>query len=439
MICKVKSALEKYSMHPEGKRVVVALSGGADSMALLTVLYRLRDEYGLTLEACHVNHGIRGDAAKRDEDFVKSYCEKLGIKLHLFSYDVPAVAQKQGIGLEECGRRLRYESFASLGDCLVATAHTLSDRCETLLLNEVRGSSVKGLCSIPAVRGNIIRPLIDCTRSEIEDYCRDNSIPFVTDDTNFDDLYSRNRIRLNVIPELRKLNPSLEQAFQRLISCASEDEEYFERLTAEIVSEAEKANGYDAELISRQHTSVRKRVIAHIIKTQTGLNPERIHLKMVEDILEGGTVQIIGDTVVKVKNSALYINPKEETEEEWEYDFSTLEVSLKNRKIKATVFNKNDLPPKQFVHNKVLDYDTVVGNCIIRNRRAGDRLRLAGSSCTKTLKKIFNEKHLEGRNNLAVLTDDEGILWVENLGCTDRAKITEKTVNVLLIEYITEV
>lgn len=439
MICKVKSALEKYSMHPEGKRVVVALSGGADSMALLTVLYRLRDEYGLTLEACHVNHGIRGDAAKRDEDFVKSYCEKLGIKLHLFSYDVPAVAKKQGIGLEECGRRLRYESFASLGDCLTATAHTLSDRCETLLLNEVRGSSVKGLCSIPAVRGNIIRPLIDCTRSEIEDYCRDNSIPFVTDDTNFDDLYSRNRIRLNVIPELRKLNPSLEQAFQRLISCASEDEEYFERLTAEIVSEAEKANGYDAELISRQHTSVRKRVIAHIIKTQTGLNPERIHLKMVEDILEGGTVQIIGDTVVKVKNSALYINPKEETEEEWEYDFSTLEVSLKNRKIKATVFNKNDLPPKQFVHNKVLDYDTVVGNCIIRNRRAGDRLRLAGSSCTKTLKKIFNEKHLEGRNNLAVLTDDEGILWVENLGCTDRAKITEKTVNVLLIEDITEV
>lgn len=439
MICKVKSALEKYSMHPEGKRVVVALSGGADSMALLTVLYRLRDEYGLTLEACHVNHGIRGDAAKRDEDFVKSYCEKLGIKLHLFSYDVPAVAQKQGIGLEECGRRLRYESFASLGDCLVATAHTLSDRCETLLLNEVRGSSVKGLCSIPAVRGNIIRPLIDCTRSEIEDYCRDNSIPFVTDDTNFDDLYSRNRIRLNVIPELRKLNPSLEQAFQRLISCASEDEEYFERLTAEIVSEAEKANGYDAELISRQHTSVRKRVIAHIIKTQTGLNPERIHLKMVEDILEGGTVQIIGDTVVKVKNSALYINPKEETEEEWEYDFSTLEVSLKNRKIKATVFNKNDLPPKQFVHNKVLDYDTVVGNCIIRNRRAGDRLRLAGSSCTKTLKKIFNEKHLEGRNNLAVLCDDDGILWVEKIGCTDRAKITEKTVNILLIEDITEV
>ncbi|MBP3442261.1 MAG: tRNA lysidine(34) synthetase TilS [Clostridia bacterium] len=439
MICKVKSALEKYSMHPEGKRVVVALSGGADSMALLTVLYRLRDEYGLTLEACHVNHGIRGDAAKRDEDFVKSYCEKLGIKLHLFSYDVPAVAKKQGIGLEECGRRLRYKSFASLGDCLTATAHTLSDRCETLLLNEVRGSSVKGLCSIPAVRGNIIRPLIDCTRSEIEDYCRDNSIPFVTDDTNFDDLYSRNRIRLNVIPELRKLNPSLEQAFQRLINCASEDEEYFERLTAEIVSEAEKANGYDAELISRQHTSVRKRVIAHIIKTQTGLNPELIHLKMVEDILEGGTVQIIGDTVVKVKNSVLYINPQKETAEEWEYDFSTLEVSLKNRKIKATVFNKNDLPPKQFVHNKVLDYDTVVGGCVIRNRRAGDRLRLAGSSCTKTLKKIFNEKHLEGRNNLAVLADDEGILWVENLGCTDRAKITEKTVNVLLIEYITEV
>ena len=439
MICKVREAIARYNMPVEGSRIVVALSGGADSMTLMSVLHELKGEYGFTLEACHVNHGIRGDDAKRDEDFVIAECEKLGVKLHLFSYDVPSLAKEKGIGLEECGRRVRYEAFGSLGDCLIATAHTLSDRCETLILNQTRGASLKGLCSIPAVRGNIIRPLIDCTRSEIESFCRENKVPFVTDDTNFDDLYSRNRIRLNVIPELKKLNPSLEQAFARLISCVNEDEDYFEKVTQAVVSEAETEKGYDAALILAQHPSVRKRVISYIIKAQTGLNPELVHIKMVEEILGGGVVQIIGDTVIRVSNSILQVNPEKETAEEWEYDFSSLEASLKDRKIKGTVFNKNDLPPKQFVHNRVLDYDSVTGKCIVRNRRAGDKMRLAGSSCTKTLKKIFNEKHLEGRNNLAVLADDEGILWVENLGCADRAKITDKTVKVILIEDIAEV
>lgn len=439
MICKVREAIARYNMPVKGKRVVVALSGGADSMALLFVLRSLKDEYGMDVEACHVNHGIRGKDALRDENFVKSECEKLGVNLHTFHFDVPSLAKEKGYGLEECGRQVRYDSFASLGECLIATAHTLSDRCETLLLNETRGASLKGLCSIPAVRGNIIRPLIDCTRTEIEEYCRENSVAFVTDETNFDDLYSRNRIRLNVIPELRKLNPSLEQAFARLISCVNEDEDYFEQVTKNVVSQASNDNGFDAELILSQHPSVRKRVIAHIVKAQTGLNPELVHIKMIEEILEGGAVQIIGDTVIRVKNSVLYINPAEETAEEWEYDFSSFEVSLKGRKIKAKVFNKNDLPPKHFVHNKVLDYDAVTGGLVLRNRRAGDKMRLAGSSCTKTLKKIFNEKHLEGRNNLAVLADDEGVLWAEKLGCSDRAKITDKTVNVLLIEEIAEV
>ena len=441
MICKIREAIARYNMPVEGKRVVVALSGGADSMALLYALYELKDEYGMAVEACHVNHGIRGEDALKDENFVKAECEKLGVVLHIFHFDVPSLAKERGLGLEECGRQVRYGAFASLSadGGLIATAHTLSDRCETLLLNETRGASLKGLCSIPAVRGNIIRPLIDCTRSETEDYCRENSVEFVTDETNFDDVYSRNRIRLNVIPELKKLNPSLEQAFARLMSCANEDEDYFDMVTKSVVSEARLEKGFDAGIIARQHPSVRKRVIAHIVKAETGLNPELVHIKMIEEILEGGTVQIIGDTVIRVRNSVLYINPQEETTEEWECDFSSFEASLKERQIKATVFNKNDLPPKHFVHNKVLDYDAVKGGCVLRNRRAGDRMRLAGSSCTKTLKKIFNEKHLEGRNNLAVLTDSEGILWVEKLGCADRAKITDKTVKVLLIEEIAEV
>lgn len=438
MICKVRKTIERYNMALRGARVVVALSGGADSMALLYSLYSLRDEYDIHLEACHINHGIRGEDAKRDECFVKAECEKLGVKLHIFSYDVPAVAKERKLGLEECGRQMRYEAFSSLGDCLVATAHTLSDRCETLLLNETRGASLKGICSIPAVRGNIIRPLIDCTRDEIEEYCARNSISYVTDKTNFDDLYSRNRIRLNVIPELKKINPSFEKAISRLISSADEAQEYLQEETLKALNGARLENGYNADAIKAQHPLIRKRVLAEIIESEAGVKPELIHLELAEGILDGGTVQIIGETVIAVKGSVLYVNPEAEESDEWEYDFSDFEASFKGRKIKATVFNKNDVSPKQFVHNKVLDYDAVVGKCIIRNRRAGDKMRLAGSSCTKTLKKLFNEKKPEGRNNLMILSDEEGILWVEKLGCADRAKITEKTKKIIVIEDIAD-
>lgn len=433
MICKVKNTFEEYSMPIRNQRVVVALSGGADSMSLLNVLFSLREEYDITLEACHVNHGIRGESAERDEAFVKAECEKLGVKLHLLHSDVPALAKEKGIGLEECGRQVRYDFFASLGDCLVATAHTLSDRCETLLLNETRGTSLKGLCSIPAVRGNVIRPLIDCTREEIEAYCAENLIPFVTDETNFEDVYSRNRIRLNVIPELKKINPSFENAAARLIASANEDESYFEAITEETVLKATLKNGFDADLIKKQHPSVKKRVLVRILKEQVGITPELVHLKLIEKILDGGTAEITGNTIVNVRNSVLSINPKEEDTTEWEYDFSSLCANINFGKVKADIFNKNELPPKQIVHNKVLDYDSIVGKCVLRNRRAGDKMRLAGSSCTKTLKKLFNEKHLEGRSNLLILADELGILWVQGLGCADRAKITQDTKKILVV------
>lgn len=433
MICKVRNTLKEYSMQINSKRVVVALSGGADSMALLNVLYALKDEYAVTLEACHVNHGIRGESADRDEAFVTAECEKLGIKLHLLHADVPSLAKERGLGLEECGRQVRYDFFSSLGDCIIATAHTLSDRCETLILNETRGTSLKGLCSIPAVRGNVVRPLIDCTREEIEVYCAENNINFVTDETNLDPTYSRNRIRLNVIPELKKINPSFEKAVARLIASANEDEDYFEALAKETVLKAKKENGFDADFIKNQHPSVRKRVLVSILKQYAGITPELVHLKLVEQILDGGTAEIIGNTVVTVKNSVLTVNPEKEDTAEWQADFSSLCAKLPFGTVKAEIFNKNDLLPKHIVHNKVLDYDRIVGQCVIRNRRAGDKIRLAGSSCTKTLKKLFNEKHLEGRSNRLILADDIGILWIEGIGCADRTKITKETQKILVI------
>ena len=434
MICKVKNTIRRYNLPLTGRTVAVGVSGGADSMALLHVLLELKDEYKLNVIACHVNHGIRGETADRDEMFVIKECEKLGVEVHVLSADVPGGAEREHLSFEEYGRRLRYEFFNSVSDdVIIATAHTLSDRCETLIFNITRGTSVKGLCSIPAVRDNIVRPLIDCTRDEIEKYCADNSIEYITDETNFEDIYSRNRIRLNVIPELKKLNPSLEKSFFRLICNAEEENDFISELSKQITDKAKKEDGYDAGLISCQHSAVAKRVIAEIITSETGLVPESIHILQVVDILGGGKTEIIGNTVVEVCNGVLRINPKAEIISAWEFDFTSFFVETPSGIVKAQILHKNKLPLKQFVHNKVLDYDSICGSLIIRNRRPGDKIKVAGSSCTKTLKKLFNEKHLENRNNIPVLADELGVCWVQGLGCADRCKIKKNTEKILFI------
>lgn len=434
MIREVKNAVVRYNMPLSGRTVAVGVSGGADSMALLHVLLELKDEYGMNIIACHVNHGIRGETADRDEKFVVEACKKLGVEARVLRADVPGTAKKMHLGVEECGRRIRYDFFNSVADdVIIATAHTLSDRSETLLLNITRGASVKGLCSIPAVRGNIVRPLIDCTRADIEKYCSDNSIAFVTDETNFEDIYSRNRIRLNVIPELKKLNPSLEKAFLRLISNAEEENDFMDGFSREILGKVRLADGYDAGLLNKQHRAVRKRVIFEIINTETGIIPEAVHIEQVDGILSGGRTEIIGSTVVEVKNGILKINPETDNFSDWECDFDCLSAKAPFGKIKGEIIHRNNLTPKQSVHNKVLDYGSIVGHCVLRNRRPGDKMKLAGSSCTKTLKKLFSEKHIENRNSAAVLADEAGICWVQGLGCADRCKIKAETDKILII------
>ncbi len=417
-----------------GKTIVVGVSGGADSMALLHVLLSLQDEYGIRLVACHVNHGIRGETADRDESFVRESCKALGIELRVLKADVPALAAENHLGIEECGRRVRYDFFNSVEKgALVATAHTLSDRCETLLMNITRGTSVKGLISIPAVRENIIRPLIDCSRADVERYCEENSVSFITDETNFEDIYSRNRIRLNVITELKKINPSFEEAVLRLIGNAEEENELLESLADDVISRAAVDGGYSASVIKNEQIAVIDRVLFKLICTQTGVIPETVHVKKVEEILAGGKTEIIGNNIVEVKNSVLRFNPVAEEIVEWAENFSELSANTPQGTVRAKIIHKNNLPPKHFVHNKVVDWDSVNGGLVLRNRRPGDKMRIAGSNCTKTLKKLFNEKHLDNRNNRLILADESGIVWVQGLGCSDRCKITNKTQKILII------
>lgn len=436
MICKVRETAEKFGMFQNKKSVIVGLSGGADSCALLHILCRLKDEYALDITAAHVNHGIRGDEAQRDEDFAAEFCKKLGVPFKVLHCDVPNEAKAAGMGLEEYGRKIRYEFFSSIdSEALIATAHNLNDCCETLIFNLARGTSVKGLRSIPPVRGNVIRPLIECTRAEIEQYCRENGIEFVTDSTNLDENYTRNRIRLKILPELKKINPSFEQAAARLIESACEDEDYFGSVTAQTLEKAQKNGGYDAKPLISCHEAVRKRAVAAIIEKETGKPAEAVHISNVCSILGGGKTQVLFGTEVRNEKGIIYFGKKALTGY-WEREFQTdKEIITPLKTVKFQIVNKNEAVKKQFVHKNMLDYDSIVGQPVLRSRKSGDEIRIAGRNCTKQLKKLFTEGKITDKNSVCILADDLGVAWVEGFGCAERCKISDNTKKILKVVY----
>lgn len=440
MTDKVIRTVEKYKMLPEGGRVIAALSGGSDSMAMVTVLLMLRERYSFTLEAAHVNHCLRGEQADSDERFVRDFCEKKGIPLHVLRADVASRARENGEGLEEAGRRIRYEFFASLGDdAVIATAHNLSDRTETFLFNFARGSSLKGLCSIPAVRGNIIRPIIDCTKDEILAFCKENGVDFVTDATNADIVYSRNRIRHTVIPQLKSINPAFERSAAGCMDLLGQDEDYLSGEAARLLEKASDGNKISARVLANAHMSLTRRAVAAAIKENCGVTPEREALERVVNLLEtGGSVQINGGVTVRVRRGFLEF-PKEASNSLDEAPLCEGEQIFGEAVITAETINNCETISLQKLSKHDLEYrldcDKIQGKPILRGRRAGDKLRLKARGCTKSLKKLFNELAVapEERDARIVLADDGGVLFAERLGCDERVCVTPETKKILLI------
>ena len=263
----VKNTIERYSMINKGDTVIAAVSGGADSVALLYVLYSLKNELGFSLAACHVNHNLRGEESDGDERFVRRMCRFLDIPLYVASINVNDLRQKHD-SLEECARRLRYEFFDSISrGKLIATAHTASDNCETILINMVRGTALSGICGIPVKRDNIIRPLLYNTRGEIERYCTENSLDYVTDSTNLSDDYTRNKIRHKVVPLLREINPALFGAISRLSQSVSDDDRYLDKIAAQLMEKAHTQDDkYDVNVLYTAEECILRRIVTMLFR-----------------------------------------------------------------------------------------------------------------------------------------------------------------------------
>ncbi len=279
----------------ENEGVLVALSGGADSSALLHLLCNLRKKKSFPLYAAHVNHNIRtelyGNEAARDEDFCRELCAKMGVELFVHSANVPTVAESEGKSLEAAARDVRYEFFASImkqkGIRILATAHNADDNFETQLFNLCRGCGIEGICGIPETRfldgeGEriAVRPILSATKQEIFELCDAWDIQYVTDSTNFEDDCTRNKLRLNIIPQLKEIFGTPEKSGARLATSAKEDSDFILSEAARFMSEC--GGGISQSKLCALHPSVAKRAIRIGYERSFSASLERVH---VEDVL----------------------------------------------------------------------------------------------------------------------------------------------------------
>ncbi|MBQ2671607.1 MAG: tRNA lysidine(34) synthetase TilS [Clostridia bacterium] len=444
MISKALNTIKKHQMLFDAKKVVVGFSGGADSTALLHFLHYFVSEKGKKFQvlAVHVNHNLRGEESKRDEDFVRGFCKKHGINLAVKQADIKKNSKESKIGLEEAGREVRYQIFneyAKNEKIKIATAHTLSDSVETMILNLIRGSGLKGLCGIPPVRGKIIRPLLDVSRGEIEKYCKENGLSYIHDSTNFEKNYTRNKIRLEIIEYLKKINPAFEFSVGRTIEILRNEENYLEKVANESLKAVKLSGGYDAKKINSLDTAIKNRVVFKIINNFTGKNPENKHIESVLNIIkkEKKEADLPNNTKLICENGILRIkNKKLKKKINWEYPIKNIN-SLTEIKtdIIINILSKCDYDKIKNKKSAALDYDKLPKGSVLRNRRPGDKFRLPVRKVTKSLKKLFNELKIpeDIRDKIPVIAYKNEVIWIDKIGTSEDYIPDENTNKIAVI------
>ena len=431
---KIERVIAGWKMLPEGCTVIAGLSGGADSLALTHFLFQRQERYGIRLVAAHVNHGLRGEEGDGDEDFVRSWCGRVGIPLQVLRSDVRKEAEQNRMGIEEYGRKLRYEFFASLLETpedRIATAHTLSDSLETVLFRIAKGTGLKGLCGIPTVRGSIVRPLAEVTRAEVEEYCAYYGLKFVTDSSNADTRYERNRIRHEVIPQLKQLNPEFEKAAGHMIAQLREDYSFLERAAEGLANRARVDVGmYRIDCLSGEPDAVLARALLQIA---ADCGAGRMEYERVQELAAcvrkgSGSLFLPGGIQCVCRGNTLFVLPEQKRIGAWSVPFQMPETKLPDGRILQIVqipleSDKNPDKINNLLFNNRINYDTMINNILVRNRREGDSFRPAGRGVTKTLKKLFNEAKIPPwqRDRLVILEQGGEIVWVEGFGASESA------------------
>ena len=454
MYRKAVETIKKYNMISYGDKIVAGLSGGADSCALLHLLSSLREEFGITILAVHVNHGIRGTEAQRDEEFAGEFCRHLQIGFKAYHCDIPAEAVKRGLGEEETGRLVRYEKFREAvmetGADKIAVAHNLNDCTETFLMNLCRGAGLKGLSGIKPVSGNIIRPLINCSREEIETYCADNMIGFCTDSTNLQNEYTRNKIRNILIPWLKNnINSSADLNIAKTSELLKEEEDYLEGIAydkyqASVVKSENGLTILKTDSILKEHSVIRNRVLRLALR---GLRPDlrdfsRVHIESADSILNGSIgrkVNLPGNITVLKSYEGLELYKGERNYSGFCYDIKIGQKYFIKELDKFVLLSLNyekKIGKCVNMCTKRADYDKIKGKIQLRTRQAGDTIGIKNGR--KKIKDLLIDEKISAdkRDKIPLLACGNSVILAgERLGMD--YYIQDSTKNVLYI-YIWE-
>ncbi len=438
---RIERAVRNSGFFEPDTHVVVGFSGGADSTALL---YCLSVQCQLPVTACHVNHMLRGDESDRDEAAARSFCQMYGIPLEVRRIDVERIAKEENAGVEETGRKVRYAFFEEIrrlhGAALIATAHTMSDQAETVLFRLTRGSGMKGLCGIPAKRGYVVRPLLSVSRAEVEAYCAEYDLPFITDSSNADCRYARNQIRNVVLPALTEIEPQAERAIARASSILSEEEIYLRECTEQAVREFRRVDGYDAKKLRTLPLAIRRRAAVFILETEAGgadyaACEALLHLLT----LPSGSITVQGGAVLSVRRDRLYREAAKEIPPFCTPLLLRGETQVCGKILRAEIVSRDVYAAYQKIYKNLLylalDYDTIRGKLILRQKQNGDRFAPAHRGGTRTLKKLFAEAGLSAAQKTAVpvLWDEERIVGVWGFGTDRKNAVAPETKRILFI------
>ncbi len=429
-----------------GERVLVGLSGGADSVALL---HFLRFGLGCEVSACHVNHGLREAESLRDEDFARKLSAEWGIPFYLRQGDVRRLAEGSGRSVEEAGRDFRYACFeecrSEAGAEKIATAHTRSDQAETLLLNLLRGSGIQGLCGIPPKRGRIVRPLLRVSREEVEEYCRRWGLAYVTDSSNSSLEYTRNRVRLEVLPLLRELNPQAEQTLAQTTEVIRPGAIYLAEAVGLLLEEAQREKGWQASALAGAPAGLRRQAAWSLLK-KLGILPSFIRVQELDRVICGEIARMdAGKGRYFVRRKGLLCLEEAEGCPSYSFPLEPGEFALPC----GECYRAMEIPAEtagsfQKVYKKLLylllDYDKIKGKALLRQRLPGDRIRLAGRGCSKSLKKLQNEAGLSRyeREAFPVLADEEGCVAAFPFGIAERVRADDSSRRLLAVFRLEE-
>ena len=401
MLNKLERFVRQYGLIAPGDRIFAAVSGGADSVALLFALHLMRDRMDFTLEAAHFNHHLRGAESDRDEAFVIQLCDRYDIPLTLGGGEI--VAGKKG--LEAAARDARYAFLRSLPG-KVATAHTADDNAETVLMHLIRGTGLKGLGGIAPINGNVIRPMLSITRQDVEAFLQEYCLSHVEDSTNAEDLFLRNRLRHAVLPLLKQENPRLSENLSAMALNLRQDEAY--------LSGALEKGLPTVTALRTMHPALRRRYLERFLKDCGVGEPEQLHMTQAEALVfspkPSARMNFPGGVVIaRQYDTLLRLEQPRELEPRILECPGILDYPELGLRVVCTWA---EAPAR------TIDAFTVCpqGTLRVRSRQPGDGMRLSGGS--KSLKKIFIDRKIPAarRGQIPVLADDLGVLGVYSLG-----------------------